>query len=233
MRLNDLKTSSYKLLYLGVLVVAIFVIQALGPQRRNAQLSWHCDTELFGYCYAQNRPVDPDTCECKLTACISPTPGDCAESGQYFDASSCTCVNNIAAIGICDTDPYALGCPRSFDTVFAGQLRILQGCGVPSSCPPTFGGGNGDICSFQSFSWCAHNNGDWSSYGCACSGIVSNAGQTSCNEAGGAWYTSPGGGVCYNPSGIGEGSLCATSNQTLAGCVASGGRWNPYQCTCK
>lgn len=240
MPLNHLKTSSYKLLYLGVLVVAIFLIQALGPQRSNAQLGSHCDSEVLAYCFAQNRPVDWNTCECNLNTCLNPTPGDCAEAGQYFDASTCTCVNNIAVIGICDTDPYALGCPRSFDTVFAGQLRILQGCGYPGAendpaCNPMIGGGSEDICSFQSFSWCAHNDGIWSSHGCACGGIVPNTAQTSCTDADGTWYnpgSSSGGGVCYNPSGIDEGSLCATSNETLASCAGSGGRWNPYKCTC-
>lgn len=226
MHLNDLKTSSYKLLYLGVLVVAIFVVETLGPQRSNAQLSTHCDSEVLSYCFALNRPVNWDTCECNLTACFSPTQGDCAEAGQFFDASNCTCVNNISAIGICDTDPYASGCPRSFDRVFANQLRTLQG---------GLGGGSEDICSFESYSWCANNNGDWSSYGCACSGVTSSGGQTACDDADGTWYNpgnSLGGGVCTDPSGIGEGSLCATSNQTMGDCVGSGGRWNPYKCTC-
>ena len=245
MAFTSLKRSSCKLFSLGILLATLFAVYALAPQPSNAQwlLTTNCDPEVLQYCFAQNRPVDPNTCECS-SGCIAPTEGDCAEVGQHLDPSTCTCVSNIGYIGICTTDPYSLGCPRSFDTVFAGQLRILQGCGYPGaeydpSCNPMIGGGSADICSFESFSWCAQNDGSWSSYGCACSGVVLSGytPQTSCTGAGGGvWYNpgnAGGGGVCYNPSGIGVGNQCATSSETLASCVGSGGRWNPYTCTCK
>lgn len=237
-----LKILRYKLITLGVLVVVLVALHTITPRSSNAQLGGYCASEVFQYCYAQNRPVDFNTCECNLSTCLNPMPGDCAEVGTYFDAATCTCVPNISYVGICDTDPYALGCPRSFDTVFAGQLRILQGCGYPGaafdpSCNPMIGGGSADICSFDSFAWCNANEGYWSSYGCACSGVVlpGQTGQESCTGAGGVWYNpgnAAGGGTCYNPSGMSEGYQCASSSASLATCVASGGRWNPYMCTC-
>ena len=189
-----LKTLRYKLIALSGLVVAFVGLQSIGPRSSNAQMGY-CASEVFQYCYAQNRPVDFNTCECNLSTCLNPTPGDCAEVGTYFDASTCTCVSNISYVGICDTDPYSLGCPRSFDTVFAGQLRILQGCGYPGAawdpaCNPMIGGGSADICSFDSFAWCNTNGGSWSSYGCACSGVVlsGHSAQQACTGAGGVWY---------------------------------------------
>ena len=230
----------YKLLILTVLTSALIAVYALTSQ--NSKATELCSDDLYDYCWSQNRPVDPNTCECNPNACLFPLASDCTEVGNHFDASTCTCVANPSDIGVCDVDPFALGCPRSFDTVFAGQLRILQGCGYPGAendpaCNPMIGGGSADICSFESYTWCANNGGSWSSYGCACSGVTV-SGQTpqqACGAANGVWYNpgnASGGGVCYNPSGIGEGSLCGSSTQTLSSCVASGGRWNAYTCKC-
>jgi len=229
---------SYKLLILGLLVAVLLAFNELAPKSK-AQLDY-CASEVYEYCFAQNRPVDPDTCECNLSACLSPLTADCAEVGKYLDPSTCTCVGTLAEINFCNNDPYLMGCPRSFDTVFAGQMRILQGCGYPGAeydpaCNPMIGGGSADICSFDSFAWCSHNGGSWSSYGCACSGLVSSTPQQTCSTAGGVWYnpgSAAGGGACYNPSGIWQGYQCATTNQTLVGCVSAGGQWNPYTCTC-
>ena len=235
------KALSYKVLTLGVLVAVLIALYTLRPSSSNAQSSY-CAFDVYEYCFAQNRPVDPNTCECNFSACLMPVATDCTEVGNYLDASTCTCVSNPSYIGICDNDPYALGCPRSFDTVFAGQLRILQGCGYPGAeydpaCNPMIGGGSADICSFDSFVWCNTNGGSWSSYGCACSGVVvsGQTAQQACASAGGVWYNpgnASGGGTCYNPSGISQGYQCTTSTESLSSCVSSGGRWNPYNCTC-
>ena len=53
------------------------------------------------------------------------------------------------------------------------------------------GGGSADVCSFESFTWCVTNGGSWSSYGCACSGVVP-SGQTAqqgCTSNGGVGIT--------------------------------------------
>jgi hypothetical protein len=230
----------YKLLILTVLISALTLVYTLSSQ--NSKATVLCADDVYDYCWSQNRPVDPYTCECNISACLFPIASDCTEVGNHFDSSTCTCVANPSEVGVCDIDPFALGCPRSFDTVFAGQIRILQGCTYPNwqydpACNPMIGGGTGDICSFESHSWCVTNGGSWSSYGCACSG-VSNPGrdaEQTCGDVQGRWYNPgnvTGGGVCYNPSNIGSAYQCSTSTQTLSSCAASGGAWNPYTCVC-
>lgn len=147
---------------------------------------------------------------------------------MHLDYGACVCVSDPAFVYECDEDPYARGCPRSFDTVFGDQLRVRGG-------DPLIGGGDGDICSFNSYAWCNTNGGSWSSYGCACSGVVASNPPQACGDNGGSWYDpgpSAGGGVCYNPSGFGSASQCASGTGSLNSCVSSGGRWNPYTCTC-
>ena len=210
---------SYKLLILTVLTSALIAMYALGSRSSNAQTEF-CSEDVYQYCFSQNRPVNSYTCECDMSACLMPVASDCTEVGNYLDTSTCTCVSNPSYIGVCDNDPYAFGCPRSFDTVFAGQLRTF--------------GDDGDICSFNSVAWCNVNGGTWSSYGCACSGLGSST-QQDCASNGGTWYdpgSSLGGGRCQNPSGYGAQSQCASSTATLSSCVSSGGRWNPYTCVC-
>lgn len=233
-----------KFLVLGALIMALLALGAPESRRAVAQVEL-CSDEVYQYCISQNRPVDPNTCECVLTACINPLEADCLEVGRALNTATCTCVSNeLSAINYCHDDPYLLGCPRSFDTVFAGQMRILQGCGYPGAssdpyCNPMIGGGSADICSFDSYAWCVSNGGSWSSYGCACSGVVSSGSnaQTTCTTAGGTWYnagSSAGGGVCYNPTGISWDFQCGSSSiNTLAGCAGVGGRYNPYNCKCE
>jgi hypothetical protein len=220
------KTLIYKLITVAVLVGAVVAIQKFALRSSNAQSSY-CDFDVYEYCFAQNHPVDPNTCECNLSACLSPVATDCTEVGNYLDASTCTCVSNPAYIGICDNDPYALGCPRSFDTVFGNLLR--------TGGSPYTGGGDGDVCSFSAYTWCANNGGSWYSPGCACSFYPSSNPSNACASAGGTWVNngnSAGGGVCYNPSGYGAESNCASSSASLYTCISSSGRWNPYTCTC-
>ena len=241
MKSTVIQPLTYKLIILAVLVAALVVLQKFALRSSNAQSSY-CAFEVYEYCFAQNHPVDPNTCECNMFACLNPVEIDCTEVGKYLDPSTCTCVSNPSYVGICDNDPYALGCPRSFDTVFANELRIGYGCSYSNSwmdpaCNPMIGGGTGDVCSFDSYSWCAQTGGSWSGYGCACSGIVTSgqSQQAACTSAGGTWYdpgNTGGGGRCYNPIGMGQGNQCTTSNQTFSSCVASGGRWNPFKCTC-
>ena len=234
-----MKRLMYRLSILSILVI-LLILQTVELRSGKAQL--YCDEAVYEYCWSQGRVVDSNTCECDWFSCLGLPESDCTELGQYLDTSTCTCVSNPAVMGLCDNDPYALGCPRSFDTVFASQLRVRQGCSHPDAstdpaCNPMIGGGSDDICSFDSYAWCTHNGGSWSSYGCACSGIVV-SGQTqqqACSAAGGFWYNpgnATGGGSCYNPSGISQDFQCTTTTETLASCVASGGRWNPYNCTC-
>lgn len=236
---SSVKTLSCKLLTLSILVATLFIFLSVAPRSTVAQFT--CAAEVYDYCWSQNRPVDSTTCTCNLQYCLSPLSIDCTEVGNYFDAETCTCVGNPSEVSLCASDPYAQGCPRAFDTVFAGQMRARQGCDYPGSendpgCDPMIGGGSDDICSFESFSWCASSGGSWSSYGCSCSGVTGSSGaQTACANAGGTWYNpgnTYGGGSCYNPSGIGDGWQCGTSTQTLSSCVSTGGRWNPYNCTC-
>jgi hypothetical protein len=210
------------------------------PRSGKAQSS--CADEVYSYCWGQGRPVDPSTCQCDWSSCLGLPESDCTELSQHLDPSTCTCVSNPAFVGMCDNDPYAFGCPRSFDTVFASQLRVRYGCSHPNAstdpaCNPMIGAGDDDICSFDSYAWCAQNGGSWSSSGCACSGVVV-SGQTqqqACSAVGGIWYnpgSSQGGGTCYNPSGIGDDFEGTTTTETLASCIASSGQWNPYNCTC-
>ena len=235
-----MKKLRFKLAILSVLVI-LLALQAVELQTGKAQL--YCADDVYAYCWSQGRVVEPSTCECDWTSCLGMPESDCTEQGQYLDTSRCVCVSNPAVMGLCDNDPYALGCPRSFDTVFASQLRVRSGCSHPNAatdpaCNPMIGGGTDDICSFDSYAWCAQNGGSWSSYGCACSGIVTHPNQTqqqACAAVGGFWYNpgnATGGGSCFNPSGINDEHQCTSTNETLASCVGGGGRWNPYNCTC-
>jgi hypothetical protein len=220
------KRPTGKSLAFGAMIATLFVLGALAPRSGNAQLS--CALEVYDYCFSQGRNVDPNNCECNPMSCLGLPASDCTEQGMYLNYGSCTCVSNPGYVFVCDIDPYAYGCPRSFDTVFGNQLRTRGG-------DPLIGGGDGDICSFSSYAWCNVNNGSWSSYGCACSGLPSTSAQTACESNGGTWYdpgASAGGPACYNPSGYGATSQCASGTGSLYSCVASGGRWNPYICTC-
>src|SRR3954462_10658364 len=107
----------YRLVTLGVLTTALLVTDGLAPQAGNAQLS-DCAFEVYDYCFSQSRPVDTSSCTCNTNACMGIPESDCTEQGMYLDTSRCVCVANPSYIGYCDNDPYALGCPRSFDTVF-------------------------------------------------------------------------------------------------------------------
>jgi len=208
-------------------LAALLLLVLLVPQGARAQ-SAPCAFEVYDYCFSQGRNVDSSTCTCNYMSCLGVPESDCTEQGMYLNYGSCTCVGNPGYVFVCDSDPYAYGCPRSFDTVFGDQLRVRDG-------DPMIGGGNGDICSFSSYAWCNANSGSWSSYGCACSGVVGTNPQNACETDGGTWYNpgnSAGGGVCYNPSGYGSGSQCAVSPGSMNGCISSGGRWNPYTCTC-
>lgn len=212
-----------KLLVLGILITGLFVFNLFRPRSIGAQTFTNCADDVFSYCFSQSpaRRVDPYSCECNPYSCAGAVESDCQEQGMYLSYSDCQCHENPSFMGVCDTDPYALGCPRSFDTVFAGQLRTF--------------GDDGDICSFSAFAWCNTNGGSWSSYGCACSGLGSST-QQDCESNGGTWTdpgSAQGGGRCGNPSGFGEESQCASSTETLSSCVSSGGRWNPYTCTCQ
>jgi len=230
-----------KIAILGILLVVFAASYVLPPKRAEAQ-SANCDESVYEYCFAQNRPVDPNTCTCNESLCLNPIWTDCAEVGNYLDPSTCTCVTNPSFIGYCDNDPYAEGCPRSFDVVFASQVRFLRGCDPERLwepiCDPMIGGGSGDICSYESVSWCTQNGGTWDSSACACDGIGDPDGTAAqkCAAAGGSWYIptdfplDPG--VCYNPTNIGSGMECTTTSDSLMSCVASGGRWNGYQCHC-
>jgi hypothetical protein len=239
---TGMKILSRKLLTLCILFAALFAFDAVVPRHGSSQSS-SCDYDVYDYCWSQGRNVDPSSCTCNPNSCLGVVESDCTEQGMYLSYSDCACHGNPSYTSVCDGDPYASGCPRSFDTVFAGQMRILQGCGYPGAendpaCDPMIGGGSGDICSFESFAWCSTNGGSWSSYGCACSGVVSSGStaQQTCTDAGGVWYNpgnSSGGGTCYNPSGIGSASQCATTSESLSSCVSSSGLWNPYTCTCR
>lgn len=227
MTLIEMKKPSREFFLVGVLIITLFSLDALTPLSSSAQ-SQYCAFEAIEFCFSQGRNIDLNTCECNFMSCLGIAESDCTEQGAYLNYGSCTCVFNPGFVYVCDTDPYAYGCPRSFDTVFGDQLRTRGG-------NPLIGGGDGDICSFNSFAWCFANNGSWSSYGCACSGVVTNNPQQACGDADGTWYdpgASAGGGVCYNPSGYGAESQCASSTGSLSSCVSSGGRWNPYTCTC-
>lgn len=219
-------------LSLGVVVAVLFSLGALAPQSGSAQSS--CAYDVYSYCWAQGRMVNPSTCECNMLSCLWIWETDCMQVGMHTDYSTCTCVSDPALIGKCDVDPFSLGCPRSFDTIFGDQLRVRDG-------DPMIGGGSGDICSFNSFAWCAINNGTWSSYGCACSGVTSTptdpdrTPEEACGDNGGTWYdpgSAAGGPVCYNPSGYGSASQCSSGTGSLSSCVSSNGHWNPYTCTC-
>ena len=223
MHIKHLKQLICKLLVLGVLITALFVVNLFKARSIGAQTFTNCANEVFNYCGSQSpaRRVDPSSCECDSNSCAGVVESDCQERGMYLSPSDCQCHENPSYISVCDSDPYALGCPRSFDTVFTGQLRTF--------------GDNGDVCSFNSFAWCNANGGSWSSYGCACSGVGSNTAKD-CESNGGSWSdfgSAHGGGACGNPNGFGAGSQCATSTETLSSCVSSGGRWNPYTCTCQ
>jgi len=223
---KDMKKLSYKLLALSVLVAVSFALYAVKPRGSRAQ-SQYCADEVYEYCFSQNRPVDPNTCECIQSACLSPIATDCTEAGNHLDPSRCICVSDPAYVDYCANDPYLLGCPRSFDTIFGNLLRVG---GSPYS-----GGGDPDVCSFSAYTWCAVNGGTWYSPGCACSFYPSTNPSTACSTAGGTWVNNgneAGGGVCYNPSGYGAASNCASSSGSLSSCISSGGRWNPYTCTC-
>ena len=231
-----MKRLSFKLSILGVLGMLLTFSMV---QLRSGKAQSYCAASVYEYCWSQGRPVDPSTCECDWFSCLGLPESDCTENSQYLDYSTCTCVSNPSAVGYCDLDPYAYGCPRSFDTVFGNQLRVRQSCQHPDawmdpSCNPMIGGGSDDICSFDSYIWCSQNGGTWSSYGCACSGIIA-SGQTqqqACTSAGGFWYDSGNGASCYNPDGISDEYQCSSTNETLSTCASSGGRWNPYTCTC-
>lgn len=215
-----------KPLTIGVIIAALFALEVLAPRIGSAQ--WYCAFEVFDYCASQGRRVDPNSCECNPMSCFGVHETDCTEQGMHLDYGSCTCVSNPGYVYVCDSDQYAYGCPRSFDTVFGDQLRTRGG-------DPLIGGGDGDICSFNSYVWCNENGGSWSSYGCACSGVVTTDAQQACERNDGTWYNpgpSAGGGVCYNPSGYGDESQCASGTASLSSCVSSGGSWNPYTCTC-
>lgn len=241
---TGVKKLRLKLLTLGVLVAGLFTLQMLAPRDAGAQTDI-CAYEVHMYCISQNRPTNPTTCECDETACLNPLVADCAEVGKSLNTATCTCVSSeLSAINYCNDDPYALGCPRAFDTVFAGVMRVQADCNYPGAssdpyCNPMLGGGSADICSFDSYAWCTSNGGSWSSYGCSCSGVVSSnsTAQQTCANNGGTWYNpgnSVGGGRCYNPSGISWDFQCgASSINTLSGCVGVGGRYNPYNCKCE
>lgn len=219
-----------KLLTSGVRIVILFtLINVLSP-RINAQVG-HCDEGVYDYCWASGRNVDSNTCECNMQSCFGLPESDCTEQGQYLDTSRCICVSNPSYIGVCDNDPFALGCPRSFDTIMGAQIR-LAACSHPDPvadpCDPMIGGGDGDICSFMAYAWCNTNGGTWSSYGCACGGIGTTDAPDACGDADGIWYQN----ICFNPSGFLSNLQCASSTASLASCISSNGYWNPYLCTC-
>lgn len=219
-------TMGRRLLILGGLIVVLAAMTALAPRRSSAQYigQSYCASEVYQYCFSQGRHVDPNSCTCDPNSCVGVVASDCTEVGRYLSYSDCACHDNPSYISVCDNDPYALGCPRSFDTVFAGQLRTY--------------GDDGDICSFGAYAWCNANGGWWSSSGCACSGLYDPNTQTAydaCGESGGQWVdfgNTAGGWVCYSPSGFGAASQCGSTSETLYSCVSSQGRWNPYNCTC-
>jgi hypothetical protein len=223
------KELTRKPLSLGIIIAVLCSLNVLAPRSGSAQA--YCADEVYSYCWSQGRLVDPYTCECNMMSCLWIWETNCMQADMHIDYSTCTCTSDPSYMGMCDVDPFALGCPRSFDTVFGDQLRVRGG-------DPLIGGGDGDICSFNSYAWCNANNGSWSSYGCACSGVVASSAsspQQACGDNGGTWYnpgSSAGGGVCYNPSGYGAESQCTSGTGSLNSCVSSGGRWNPYTCTC-
>lgn len=229
MHIKHRKQLICKLLVLGVLITTLVVLNLFRPRSIGAQTLTNCADDVLNYCWSQSpaRNVDPYSCQCDPNSCVGIPASDCQERGMYLSYSDCQCHENPSYISVCDNDPYALGCPRSFDTVFGNLLR--------SSGSPYYGGGDGDICSFSAFAWCANNGGSWYSPGCACSFYPSSSPSDECASAGGTWVNNgnaAGGGVCYNPSGYGAESQCGSSSATLSSCVQSNGRWNPYTCTC-
>jgi hypothetical protein len=222
-----------KILTVGVLAGALIWLHARAPDSR-AAVTGECAAEVYDYCWAQGRNVDPETCTCNMETCFGLPASDCTEQGAYLNTNICVCVGNPGETNYCATDPYALGCPRSFDTVMGNAIRAAS-CANPP-CDPMIGGGDADICSFGSYAWCNTNGGSWSSYGCSCSippGTTS--AQSQCSASGGDWVAHPsssGGGVCYNPSNFPVGSQCSQSTESMAACQASNGHWNGLTCHC-
>jgi len=163
-----------KLLMLGILVAAFCAIQESAP-KGHAQLG--CGIETFEYCDQFGLWVNPMTCGCAAYCPL--VSADCQEVGKTLDYESCQCVGGwLTPIGICDSDPYALGCPRSFDTVFGG---VTPGYGW-GLCPS--GGG----------STCTSMGGSYNYNTCTCTiasqtGFCSAAAQNACTGAGGTVNT--------------------------------------------
>ena len=216
-RTNSLRN---KLLTLGVLVGILVGLYTLAPRDSKAQSS-NCAFDAIQYCFAQGRPIDSN-CECNLSACLSPPESDCTEVGQYLDTSRCICVSNPSAVGYCDNDPYALGCPRSFDP-YLDKIRVA-GSGQ--------GGGSVDICSFDAFTWCMVSGGSWSSDRCACNIGNNSSLETACGTAGGTWTLDWSGYICYKPSDYAADTHCGSSNASLSSCIAQNKKWNPNICAC-
>ena len=251
MKIRTPRSLTIKLTILLAMIVMLITSGRL-MNRSVAQYigSSYCADDVYNYCLSQGRPVD-SSCQCDMTACAGFPESDCTEVGQYLDTSRCICVSNPSYMGYCDTDPYAYGCPRSFDTVFGDKMRLF-GCTINGGeCPPSFGGGDGDICSYEAFAWCNLKGGSWDSQDCACSGVV-NSDDTNatdcaahqgtwtgsvcknpkgaCGDAGGSWNETYS--LCVNPDGYYDASQCGATSDSLSSCIAQNKRWNPYICKC-
>lgn len=104
------KTLLRSLFVLVVLFVALATTDSMKPGRAEAA----CDPAVYDFCWSQGRNVNPQTCECNYQSCLGLPESDCTEQGGHLDYATCTCVFDPEYQGICDRDPYACGCPRSF-----------------------------------------------------------------------------------------------------------------------
>jgi len=158
-------------LILGLLTVVLMFPPLLTD--KTDRVSATCPQEVYDFCWSQGRLVDKTICDCKFDSCLNALPSDCQEQGGNFDYISCTCSMPPQEEGLCDRDPYALGCPRNPDSGEAAGM-----------------------CTFASYSWCNHSGGQWSSYECTCNfqttiGCTAGTGTAdSCTAAGGTWDSS-------------------------------------------
>jgi hypothetical protein len=168
---TNTKNLTRTVLLLGLLVAALYPAVTLSPPVARAD---SCDVAAFIECSNLGLSMNPNTCECvPYCPLIS---ADCTEQGfTGLDYNTCQCTGGeMSALTVCDFNPYALGCPNSFDTIFSGVTEYY-GTG---QCSRTSAGNCATIGGFYNYTSCSCNVA-------TVTGFCSNAAITSCQNSGG------------------------------------------------
>jgi hypothetical protein len=164
-----------KLVVLGILIASLLTLQALAPEKAYAQ---SCEVADLIACSNLELSLHPDTCEC-IPYCPLIEP-DCTEQGHSgLNYNTCQCYGGTqSALTVCDFNPYAHGCPGSFDSIFSGVTEYY---------------GTGQ-CSRSSSSSCASIGGFYNYTSCSCNvatvtGFCSSTAISACQNSGGTLNT--------------------------------------------